>query len=754
MPSKWAVRSCTLALVAVLGVGLGVVLVRTIPPLPRGRILSWPVSTMVTDRHGVPLTSSLATNDEWCLPVSLDQMGRWTGKILIAVEDRRFWRHGGMDVPAVLRAAWQNARAGKTVSGASTLTSQLMRLSVERPRTLPNKALEFWQALQLERLLTKEQILELYLNRAPFGGNLRGIEAAAQAYFAKSARDLSCAESALLVGLVRNPSGLRPDRYPIRARVLRDQTLELLVRRGVISREIADAARREPVVGVRHNMPAQARMACAQLLARRSAEGVVSLKQGAIRSTLDASLQGIIEQALRDAVSPFPLRVTAAAVLIENRSGAVRAYVGNARHGFGTQTEWVDCANAPRSPGSTLKPFVYALAFETGKIAPSTLLADTPLRFRGSAPRHFDLSFRGPVSARTSLAHSLNVPAVRVLRSVSYEAALDLYRRLGFSFFTEDAPHYADALVLGGCETTLLELARAYWILARGGEEGDLSWEETPAAPSPGKRLFSPDVCYLTLDILKDTRRLVPLYQQLFEEKKIEIAFKTGTSYALRDAWTVACTPQYTLAVWLGDPRGAAHPDLIGLRSAAPTALQILRKIVPPAGGHFERPAGIFRRKVCALSGKPPSSCCPTVREEEAIRDVSDAEVCDLHVLENGNVVVRWPSELAEYRADVDIPPADSSLRIVSPVAGRVYYTQNARTVRLELRCEGVREEVYWFLNQRFLGKSAGTEAIYVDVPAGNHILSVSGANGLMDRIRLRVGEGEPLGLSEEEILH
>ena len=450
--------------------------------LPMERILHRPSSLVVTDMRGAPLRGTLSAEGEWLLPVPMSEMGRWMPAAAVAIEDRRFYAHRGMDWLSVARAARQNMTEGRIVSGASTITSQVVRLAVPRERTLPNKLLEFTQAAALEFILTKDEILEIYLNSVPFGGNTRGIEAAARTWFGKSAKELSLAEAALLTALLRGPSYYRPDRHPERALELRDRLIDTLAERGVATAEEARRAKLEPLPKSRLPIAAE-RIQAADAAAKHGNAREHLDRYGRFRSTLDADKQNLLLAELRAALANMDDGVTAAAVLVENKTAKVRGYVGNAREGTGAQAAWVDCAASPRSPGSALKPFIYALAFERGVSAPAAMIADVPDADDAAGVRNFDRLYRGPVSARTALADSLNVPAVKMFRAAGAESVLGLLRRLGFSRLTHEAAWYGDSLALGGCEVTPLELARAYRALAAGGRDAPLVWYENAPAP-------------------------------------------------------------------------------------------------------------------------------------------------------------------------------------------------------------------------------------------------------------------------------
>jgi penicillin-binding protein 1C len=689
-------------------------------------------------------------------------MGPYLPAFAVAVEDRRFRSHPGVDLLALIRAAGQNLRAGRIVSGGSTLTAQVVRLATPRPRTLRSKLLEFLDALTLEKVRSKDRILEAWLNLIPAGGNLRGVEAAALAYFGKRARELSPAEAALLIGLARSPSRVRPDRGPEEARALRDRILDRLVSRGILSPGEGERARAEPLPRVRFPLPDRGRFVAVHARAERPAPE----RTGRIRTTLDPFAQGLLEAALREALSPFPSRVTGAGILVDVPTGEVRAYVGNARQGSGEEGSWVDCGDAPRSPGSTLKPFVYGLAFDRGLLDPGSLLADTPLGLSGGAPRNFDPTYRGPVSARIALADSLNVPAVRVLRSLGGASALEGLRSLGFAHLTGDSLHYGDALILGGCEVTLLELARATLALARLGRPGELRWSspgatEESGTPGGPKRLaldpeegtpggdareetpppLSRGAAYCVADILKDARRLLPLYGRRAGEQDGEIAFKTGTSYALRDAWTAAYTPRTLVVLWFGDPKGAPHPDLVGLRTAAPAALSLIRRL--DRGPWFRRPPEVIERTVCALSGALLGPACRATRREIALRDRSPEEVCPLHRLVEGRPVLVWPGELAGFGGRP--APAPEAPRILYPREGTRYVLLPGSAPRLIPRHEGGAGRLCWFLDGEPLPE--GREgAPSLPMTPGPHRLTLCDEAGNLDTVEYRVDPPEGKG--------
>jgi penicillin-binding protein 1C len=683
-------------------------------------VIEYDCSETVLDKDENILNVSLSKSDEWCVPVSLDKTGRWTKDVVVSLEDKRFFRHSGIDAIAIARAMISNVRAGKIVSGASTITAQLVRIAIPRERTFYNKILEFWSAYRLENELSKEEILELYLNRAPFGGNIRGIEAASRIYFNKSASFLSLAESATLISLLSSPSRLRPDRFPEAAARKRGKNLSFLLERKVITSKDYLSGMDEKLPGKRFNMERRAVMASAHVKAN-------SGKSVFLRSTLDSNLQAMMEKNIASTIGEHPEKITAAGIIVENATGEVRAYVGNARYGTGTSDSEVDCGNALRSPGSLLKPFIYGLAFEKGILTPSSLLADTPVAFRGSAPRNFDLYYRGPVSARVALANSLNTPAVRVLRMVGYPAAKSLLNELGFRHIDREPKYYTDSLVLGGCEVSMLEIAAAYRALAVSGKFSPLKWTQDENFE---KTTLSPEAAFLVTNILQDTRRLTPIYREIFQTANMNIAFKTGTSYGYRDAWTAGYTRKYTIVTWVGSPEGKGDSALVGIHAATPLMLRIARSLVDEGGDLAIRPPGVYLRSVCSLSGDSPTADCPQTVLEYAIKDRSKITLCALHKKNDGKTVVIWPDTLQRWmRAREEIIAPSKTVKIIRPQNGHtVILKKNEDEERVFFGAEG-EAPLYWYLDGVFIGTCGKAEGIFANVKGGAHSATVLSGN-------------------------
>jgi penicillin-binding protein 1C len=678
-------------------------------------------STIIMDMNDKIINVSLSPSDEWCIPVSLDEMGTWTRISAIAIEDRRFFEHKGFDIIAAIRALASNVKSRRTVSGASTITSQLVRISKPRDRTIYNKVIEFWSANRLEARLSKDEILELYLNRAPFGGNIRGIEAASIAYFGKSAQMLTLAESVTLVSLLRAPSRLRPDRFPQKALAMRNINLAYLLEREFISRDQYYAAMKETISARSRQFPKEIAMAAMRIKAQYPKDQV-------IKSTINSMTQTILEQNIKDTLKELPHDITGAGIIVENSTGFVRAYVGNSRHGDPLPYAQVDCGVALRSPGSTLKPFIYAEAFEKGLLTPASLLADTPLSFRGNAPRNFDMAYRGPVSVRSALTNSLNAPAVRVLRLVGYPASKATLNRFGFSHIDRDPNYYTDSLALGGCEVNMIELATAYRSLAVGGEISPLRWIANTSLIH--KYAISPEAAYLVTDILNDEKRLMPIYQEIFQEENTHIAFKTGTSYGLRDAWAAGYTKNHTVVIWVGSPPGIGNSKLVGMQTAVPAFLKIVRALRNNSEAPISKPDGVYKRTVCILSGDSPNKYCPQTISDYSILDVSKIRLCSLHRNVDGRNFISWPRELRVWASrEEGADYTAKSVKIIRPSSENAIIARgNENIQKVYFSAEGEYPH-YWYLDGKFIGIVKKGDGLFADVALGKHKASVLSGN-------------------------
>jgi penicillin-binding protein 1C len=526
-------------------------------PLPLAQARE--VSTTVVDRNGKLLRAYAMADGRWRLPVDAST-GVDPGylKLLLAYEDRRFYSHDGVDPLALARAAFQLVSRGHIVSGGSTITMQLARLmEPRRERSVYAKLRQVVRARQIERTLNKDHILDLYLALAPFGGNLEGIRAASIAYFGKEPKRLSLAESALLVALPQSPETRRLDRYPEMARTARDRVLDRMVEDGRVSVEDAAQAKATAVPRLRKPMP---------ILAPHSADQAIATVKDAdvIALTLDSSLQKVLEALARDRAIALGSNISVAIIAVDNESGDVLARIGSPDYFDERRAGQVDMTRAVRSPGSTLKPFIYGLAFEDGFVHPESLIDDRPIRFGSYAPENFDMTFQGTVPVRKALQLSLNVPAIALLDRVGSSRLSSRLKQAGANLVLpkDEAPGLA--MGLGGVGVTLQDLVQLYSGLARLGNTRplrEIMIEKDDQRDS--LRLMDQVAAWQVGNVLIGT----PPPENAAHNR---IAFKTGTSYGYRDAWSVGFDGRITIGVWVGRPDGAPVPGLVGRTAAAP----------------------------------------------------------------------------------------------------------------------------------------------------------------------------------------
>lgn len=673
-------------------------------------------SVEVVDRYGRILRTGLP-EDFYSVPIRLEDMSPWVVVATLGAEDRRFFDHGGVDPRSVARALLQNTRAGRTVSGGSTITQQLVRALEPHPRTFLGKIGEAWKALRLERRSSKREILEAYLNRAPYGRGARGIEAAARTWFGAPARDLTLGQAALLAGLPKCPSRCDPIKDPKAAETRRRVVLGRLLAWGWIS----EGDHRSALVE-RSAVADRAREDIAPHFARR----VLSAGAGTKReTTLDAELQRELEGlAFTHLASLASHHVTNAAVIaLDNADGSVLAWVGSGDFHDAAHQGQVDGASARRQPGSTLKPFAYGLAFERGG-SPSDLIDDAPtFAVGGFAPRNYDESFHGPVTMRQALACSYNAPAVRVAERLGVAEFLAELRAFGFDSLDQAAERYGAGLALGNGEVTLRELAGAYAALARGGVR--LPVRETLDAPKgPAVRVLSREASYLVTHVLSDNGARSPAFGH---DSALRLPFpfaaKTGTTKDYKDNWAAGYTAGWTVAVWVGNFDGKPMRRISGVTGAAPLLRDAALAMEKRYGARsLPVPSGIREVEICPLSGRLAGPDCPGAVREVFRRDRMPAKECEAH------------------RHDLAVAVADAGPRVTFPRPGDVFRAdpatpREAQAIPFSAEPEGAAWR--WTLDGTELAESGARG--FLPMSPGSHELRAVGASGAAAPVRFRV---------------
>lgn len=623
---------------AAIVAGALVGLADTFGPAPLGKDLTYSKTVLGSD--GELLRAYLAPDGRWRLPASRSDVDPRFLEALLAYEDKRFYEHSGVDPLAMVRAAYQLLTRGEIVSGGSTISMQVARLlEPRRKRSLYAKYRQMVRAVQLERALSKKEILSLYLTLAPYGGNLEGIRAASFAYFGKEPRRLTLGETALLVALPQSPEYRRPDRHPERARAARDRVLDRISGDGIFSAEELEAAKAEPVPTARKPMPLGAPHAADDAKAAFADESI-------IRLTIRARLQRRLERLARDRAVALGDAMSVAIVVVEHESGRILSRVGTPDYFDADRAGQVDLTQAVRSPGSTLKPFIYGLGFEDGLVHPQSLIEDRPIRFGDYAPENFDQTFQGTVTVRRALQLSLNVPAVALLDAVGPSRLL---ARLGEAGARLKLPAHETAglaLGLGGIGVTLTDLTALYAGLARQGTVVPL-YEREADPRRPARRLMEPVAAWYVGDILRDA----PPPPNALGGR---IAFKTGTSYGYRDAWAVGFDGRYTVGIWTGRPDGAPVLGLLGRTAAAPILFDVFARLTEQPRPLRSAPEGVLTARTAQLP--------PPLRRFSGRHVAGAARAADLRIVFPPN-----GAALALQSGETDIDPV--AIKVVGGTA-------------------------------------------------------------------------------------
>jgi penicillin-binding protein 1C len=579
-------------------------------------------STIVVDRDGRLLRPFTIADGRWRLPVTRADVDPKFFTMLLGYEDQRFLDHDGVDWLSMLRASVQFAFSGHIVSGGSTITMQVARLlDGGDTRNATGKVKQMAEAVALERRYSKEQILDLYLALAPYGGNVEGVRAASLAYLGKEPKRLTTAEAALLVAIPQSPEARRPDRDAVAARRARDRVLDRLTGEGIITADAAAAAKTEPVPDGRRPFPM---LAPHLAVAAVDADPVSPVH----RLTISRDLQAALESLAADRARQFGPNMSIAILVADEMSGAILASVGSPGFTDDARAGYVDMTRAIRSPGSTLKPLIYGLAFEEGLAHPESLIDDKPTSFGGYVPENFDGRHHGTVTVREALTLSLNVPAVTVLNAVGPATLVARLKRAAVTAVLPDQSAPGLAIGLGGVGLSLRDLVAVYVAIARGGTPIALRDGVSEPSEASGAPVLSPSAAWYVADILAGTPPPITASPG-------RLAFKTGTSYGYRDAWAVGFDGQYVVGVWVGRPDGTPVPELSGINSAAPMLFEAFDRIGPKRTPLRAAPAGTIVATTASLptplrAFRDPQASDPAIRNTPQIAYPADGVAVDL----------------------------------------------------------------------------------------------------------------------------
>jgi penicillin-binding protein 1C len=719
-----------------------------------------PGSTAVAAADGTLLRLTLAADGQYRLWTPLDEISPRLAEATLLYEDRHFRRHPGVNPVALARAAFATYVTGERRVGGSTITMQLARRLWSIPSSSAwGKLRQIGRALQLEALHSKREILEAYLNLAPYGGNIEGAGAAAEIHFRKRPSALTLGEALTLAVIPQSPT--RRARDALDPPSAAPSKLNL-ARAALLAAWTEEHPGVEPPVRV---WPQLRRSDDLPFLAPHLVDEVLaeSPPAGRLATTLDLSLQRLVERHLRAYVGRQRRRgiQNAAAMLVDGRTGGVRALVGSADFFDARILGQVNGTLAARSPGSALKPFAYGLALDQGVIHPATMLRDVPTAFAAYSPENFDGRFAGPLSATLALVRSRNVPALAVTAPLNRPSLYDLLKTSGVAL-PHPERHYGLGLVLGTGEVTMHDLVRLYAALGSGGVIRPLALVKASEAASPeGIRILSPESAFLVADMLEQNPRpSARVVAGAGDASPLPVAWKTGTSWRFRDAWSVGLVGPYVLAVWVGEFSGESNPAFVGAQAAAPLFFEIVDsvaaaapRIVAAARAARPAPPGVSRVEVCALSGGLPTAHCPHRKRSWFIPGRSPVAPCEIHrglaldaqgrrTCASGPPAARsevyevWPSDLARLFAAAGLPrrplppaapgcddeeaPRGAPPRITSPLGGVTYNLRSgADTLALQAVTDGDAALVYWFVDEAFVGRAARGTTLFWRPEAG-----------------------------------
>lgn len=701
-------------------------------PIPKGRLEPAPVvSLSVMDRHDTLLREILSEEGGCCQWIELRDISPDLIRATVVAEDRAFFWHPGVNPLAVGRALFQNIRQGQVVSGASTITQQVVRNIFRHRRTIFAKMVEMWLALRLENTISKDKILTQYLNRIYYGNQAYGIAAASKLYFDKPPKDLSLAESAFLASLPRSPNALNPYRHSEAAKERQERILFQMHKKGDIDEDRWKRAKNEPLQLIPARKNFRAPHFCDFVLQQvpPSAQGTLSRMQ----TTCDYTLQNKIETLVKDHIAALEEKniTNAAVIVLDNVCGEILSMVGSKDFFDERHDGQVNGAISLRQPGSTLKPFTYSLALERG-MTTAELLEDRDFTFptpEGSySPQNYDEKFHGAVRLRQALACSYNVPAVLLLERLGTDLLYQRLKQLGFASLDKSPVHYGVGLTLGNGEVTLLELARAYSTLARGGiyigEKSILTCFDTEGKAIIGKegekprRVLSNEITFIINDILSDKDARVPAFGYLSSlNLPFDCAVKTGTSVDFRDNWTIGYTPRYTVGVWVGNFDSSPMHNISGVSGCGPLfkdIMLLLENRNPEA--KFAGTQDMIKVKICPLSGKLATDFCPGAMEDIFIKGTEPQEYCQAHTADQA------PKDLTAFRADeFKIAfPQDKDMFKMDPVLRPEFQKIKLKAA---IPADMDIDSVEWQVNDRKIGDSFYPYDTYWDLIPGQHTI-------------------------------
>ncbi|MBN1398011.1 MAG: penicillin-binding protein 1C [Bacteroidetes bacterium] len=733
-------------------------------PLPQPK----PCSLVVKDRKGEFLSAYLARDGVWRIKTRAHEIPSRLKDILILKEDKYFFYHPGVNPIAVMRALVQNISAGKTVSGASTITMQVARLLEPKTRTIVNKCIEMFRAIQLEIRYSKMEILEMYLSTIPLGGNIEGLESAAMLYYQTPLERLNIAHLFDLIIIPNNPNHFRPDKHPERLYLERIKQSDKYIKKGILTKEDSITIFQTPAETKRNQLPQQAQHFCLRLKSQ-------SCLSSDVISTLDWQVQQQVEKLLVNHLRPWKQRGVhnGAILVIENASRDILAYVGSDDFSDSLAQGQVDAVRAVRSPGSTLKPFLCAMLMDKGLLTPKTRLLDLPYDIDGYSAENYDGAFSGYVFTDEALMRSLNVPFIRLLKNAGVQQFTSVLSTAGFQSL-QNQQQLGLSMIVGGCGVTLEELTAAFAVFPNNGSYAPLQYILRDIKP-PEFQVFSASSSFMVTEILSGLDR--PDLPNNFESalNLPRVAFKTGTSYGRRDAWTIGYSSEFTVGVWIGNVTNAGNPELAGRKAATPLLIEVFNSITRnPNKSILPMPDDINTRDVCIESGKLPNQHCKHLIEDYYSISSTLQYYCDIDkeyfvsadgkfqycssCLPQSNyrtvVYQDYPPELITFWKQIgkhlNTPPkhnpscdrffSGDGPHILNPSKGTTYFI-SYRNQKIPFQASSGVDvcDHIWYIDRKFFGKKKSGEKFFLELEPGNHNASCADEKGRISTINFYV---------------
>lgn len=732
---------------AFLIIVFGIVLLDLTFPLPALK----PYSKVVYASDGTMLAVNLTDDYKWRIRIHIEEVSPELIKAIIAKEDNWFRWHPGVNPVSAARALFQNLTSSRRISGASTITMQVARMLDPAGRTYSNKIIEMFRALQLEIHHSKNEILEMYFNLLPYGGNIVGVKSASYLYFNRPPVKLSLSQSILLTIIPNNPNKLRPDKNPVNLVSIRNKWIRSFAGRKIFPRQELKDALEEPVVPNRFSFKVDAPHFCREVGKKYGGTEIRTSLIPAVQVNAERILAGYLNKIKTKGIS------NGAILIIDNKTNSVVGYCGSGDFNDTSSLGQVNGITALRSPGSALKPALYAMAFDNGILTPSMRLYDIPTTFNGFEPENFDQKFRGSVTASYALVNSLNIPAVQLLQKSGYDNFISLLDKSGFSEIAKNKNTLGLSMIIGGCSVRLEQLTRLFTAFAHNGIMYNLNYlKERPKVKDKGVKLFSPGASYMIATILSSHQRPDFPNDMLSQTNLPTIAWKTGTSFGKRDAWAIGFNPDYTIGVWLGNFDGRGASDLTGAGIAVPLLFDLFNSIdFKPDKIWFDKPADVLERYVCSETGMVPSENCANTEKDLYLNNVSPNQECDLYkacrvneketmmycpgcLPDSGYKKVFYPDYPPELtiwylknKVQFKLPPPHNPLCqsmhsgdgpvILSPVKNFEYYIEEGKSQQMMLQAASdpsVKEQI-WYVDDKFYKKCRSGEKIFFKPNSG-----------------------------------